>query len=29
MLYSVLTKKEIVGLGSVAMTDYYLEVCEN
>lgn len=29
MLNSVLTKKEIAGLGLISMTDYYLQVCEN
>jgi len=29
MLNSVLTKKDIVGLGYVTMTYYYLKVCEN
>jgi RNA-directed DNA polymerase len=29
MLNSVLTNKEIAGLGYITMTDYYLKVCEN
>ena len=29
MLNSVLTKKEIAGLGYITMTDYYLKICEN
>ncbi len=29
MLNSVLTKQEIASLGYIAMTDYYLKVCEN
>ena len=29
MLNSVLTKQEIVSLGYISMTDYYLKVCEN
>ncbi len=28
-LNSVLTKQEIVNLGYISMTDYYLKVCEN
>ena len=29
MLNSVLTNKEIVNLGYITMTDYYLKICEN
>ena len=29
VLNSILTKKEIASLGYIAMTDYYLKVCEN
>ncbi|MCT4598402.1 MAG: hypothetical protein N4A50_11060 [Vallitalea sp.] len=29
MLNSVLTNKEIVNLGYMTMTDYFLKICEN